>query len=61
MIQCMQDSYEPHKVRVTLRGMDVWLTIEEAKVLQQQLKYVIDNPILPIKSPIKLFQLYEKP
>lgn len=60
MIECMQDSYEPHKVRVGLRGMEVWLTLVEATQLHDQLGYILANPITPITKPIKLFQLYEK-
>lgn len=59
MIECMQDSQWPERVRVSIRGLDLWLNMEEADRLWKQLGYVLANPILPVDRPIKVFQLYE--
>lgn len=60
MIECMQDSQWPDRVRVGIRGIEVWLTLEEADRLWKQLGHVLANPLQPITKPIRVFQLYEK-
>ena len=57
MIEVMTDLSVPDKVRLTIRGHDVWITTEEARKLRDYISVALEPMILPDKR-MKLYQLY---
>ena len=59
-IEIHEDGDWPGRYRVSIRGLDVWLTKNELHILHGQSGYVLANPLVKITKPIKLFQLFSR-